>query len=149
MSQERMRTQSAWGARILPLLPGDIKAENLGSGFYQLDFPVMTQIVGTVTANHELPFPHRILALYIKHTDDAGADETTDALDFSAKFGLRREVQPFALSAFSGSTSADEAFLFPGSEAVKNACLYEFKTTDVDADNRVYISMIVQVLGDI
>ena len=139
----------AWGARILPLLPGGIVAENLGGGFYQLDFPSITQAAGLVTTNFEIPFPHKIAALYIKHTDAAGADESTDTLTFSAKFGLRSGIAPFSMSSFSLSTNPDEAFLFPGSEAVRNACLYEFVTTDVDAGNFVYISMIVQALGDI
>jgi len=141
--------RSAWGARILPLLPGGIKAENLGGGYYQLDFPVITDINGVVTTNHEIPFPHQIIALYIKHTDPNGADESTDALSFSAKFGLRLEVQPFSMSSFSLSTSPDESFLFPGSEAVRNACLLEFKTTEAVADNLVYITMIVRALGEI
>ncbi len=139
----------AWGARILPLLPGGIVAENLGGGFYQLDFPTITQIVGAVTTNHEIPFPHRVVALYVKHTDAAGADESTDALDFSAKFGLRSGISPFSMASFSGSTSPDESFTFTGSEAARNACLYEFVTTDVDAGNFVLISMIVQSLGEI
>jgi hypothetical protein len=133
----------------LPLLQGNIKAENLGGGFYQLDFPAITDTNGTVTTNHEIPFPHRIYALYIKHTDPNGADESTDTLTFSAKFGLRQEVQPFSMSAFSLSTKPDEAFLFPGSEAIRNACSYEFKTTETVDNNLVYISMIVQVLGEI
>jgi len=149
MSQERTRTRSAWGARVLPLLPGDIKAENLGGGFYQLDFPVIVDAAATVTTNHEIPFPHRIYALYIKHTDANGVDESTDTLTFSAKFGLRQEVQPFSMAAFSLSTNPDEAFLFPGSEAVRNACLYEFKTTETVPNNLVYISMIVEALGEI
>jgi len=149
MSQERARIRSAWGARVLPLLPGNIKAENLGGGIYQLDFPKITDINGTVTTNFEIPFPHQIIALYTKHTDANGTDESTDTLTFSAKFGLRLEVQPFSMAAFSLSTSPDEAFLFPGSEAVRNACLYEFKTTETVADNLVYITMIVKALGGI
>jgi len=138
---------SAWGGKVLPLLPGGIKTENLGGGFYQLDFPPITQIVGLVTSNFEIPFPHVIAALYIKHTDSAGADESTDALTFSAKFGLRAEVQPFSMSAFNLSTNPDELFTFTGDQAARNACLYEFLTTDVDAGNLVYISMIVKALG--
>lgn len=143
------RQRSPWGARILPLLPGDIKVETLGGGFYQLDFPPITDINGTVTTNHMVPFPHRILSMYIKHTDAVSLDESTDALTFSAKFGLRAGIQPFSMAAFSGSTDPDEAFLFKGDEAARNACFYEFKTTETVADNLVYLSMIVQALGEV
>jgi hypothetical protein len=140
---------SAWGGKVLPLLPGDIKTENLGGGFYQLDFPVITQVAGLVTTNHEVPFPHKIAALYVKHTDSAGVDESTDTLTFSAKFGLRPGVDAFSMAAFNLSTNPDEAFSFTGDEAVRNACRYEFKTTDVDAGNLVYVTMMVRALGEI
>jgi len=135
----------------LPLLPGDIKAENLGGGFYQLDFPVIVDINGTVTTTREIPFPHQITALYVKHTDANGVDESTDTLTFAAKFALRPEIQPFAMAAFSLSTAPDNSFLFPGSEAVRNACLYQFETTAVAAGvgNLTFISMIIKTLGDI
>jgi len=143
------RKGSAWGARILPLLPGDIVAENLGGGFYQLDFPFITDINGTVTSNFEVPFPHKIAALYIKHTDPNGDDESTDSLTFSAKFGLKAGIQPFSMASFNLSTNPDEHFTFQGNEAARNACLYTFETTETVADNLVYVSMIVQALGEI
>lgn len=144
-----MSNDGAWGAQILPLLPGGIAVENLGGGFYQLDFPKITDFNGTVTTNHEIPFPHKIVALYVKHTDPAGVDESTDTLTFSAKFGLRANIQPFSMAAFSLSTSPDEHFTFTGNEAARNACLYEFQTTETVADNLVYISIILQALGEI
>lgn len=147
--RERTREKGAWGARILPLLPGDIKVENLGGGFYQLDFPPITQIIGLVTTNHEIPFPHKIAALYIKHTDAVGADESTDALDFTAKFALRPGIEPFSMAAFAASTNPDEGFSFTNDESVRNACRYEFETTDVDAGNLVFITMMVRALGEI
>ena len=140
---------SAWGGKVLPLLPGDIKTENLGGGFYQLDFPSIIQVAGLVTSNFEIPFPHKIAALYIKHTDSASVDESTDTLTFSAKFALRPGIEAFSMSSFSLSTNPDEAFTFTGDEAVRNACRYEFETTDVDAGNLVFISMIVRALGEI
>ena len=140
---------SAWGARILPLLPGNIVAENLGGGYYQLDFPPITQIAGLVTTDHILPFPHRIVSLHVKHTDSTGANESTDTLTFAAKFALRRGIDFTSMASFSLSTNPDESFLFAGDEAARNACAYEFETTDVDAGNLVYITMIVRVLGKI
>ena len=140
---------SAWGAHILPLLPGNIRTENLGGGFYQLDFPSITQAAALTTTNHVIPFPHKIAALYIKHTDAAGVDESTDTLTFSAKFALRPGIEAFSMSSFSLSTNPDELFTFTGDEAVRNACRYEFETTDVDAGNLVFITMIVRALGEI
>lgn len=140
---------SAWGARVLPLLPGDIVAENLGGGFYQLEFPPILQTGGADVTVFEIPFPHRILALYIKHTDANKADESTDTLTFAAKFGLRQGIDFFSMASFSLSTNPDEAFLFSGDEAARNACTYEFTTTDAAANNFAVITMIVQALGEI
>lgn len=147
--RNRERTRSAWGAQVLPLLPGNIKVENLGGGYYQLNFPAIPQVVGAVTTTHYIPFPHRVLSMYIKHTDSASVDESTDTLTFAAKFGLRLEVDFFSMATFSLSTNPDEAFLFHGDEATRNACNYEFTTTDVDAGNLVYITVILQALGGI
>ncbi len=123
--------------------------ENLGGGFYQLDFPAITQVAGATETVFNIPFPHKVCAIHVKHTDAASADESTDALSFAAKFGLRREVDFFSMAAFNLSTNPDETFLFSQVEAVRNAAMYEFTTTDVGAGNLVYISMIVQALGEI
>lgn len=138
---------SAWGAKVLPLLPGNIRVENLGSGFYQLDFPVIAQTGANVVTNHEIPFPFRLTGMYVKQVDAALADAVAgDTLTFSAKFRLR-ETFNFAVAAFV-SDAPDEGFFFPSDEGARNACAWQFNT-DAKNGHFVYISMILQALGEI
>lgn len=136
-----------WGARILPLLPGDIKVDNMGGGFYQVDFPRIAQTGANVVTDHMVPFPHRIVGLYIKQVDAALDDAVAgDTLTFSAKFRLR-DIFNFAMAAFV-SDNPDEAFLFRSDEGVHNACSYEFNT-NATAGHFVYITIFLQALGEI
>lgn len=137
----------AWGAKVLPLLPGDIIVANMGGGFYQLDFPRIAQTGANIVTNHVIPFPHRVVGLYIKQVDAALADAVVgDTLTFSAKFRLRG-VFNFAMAAFV-SDNPDESFLFTSDQGAHNACVYEFNTDALNG-HFVYITMFAQALGDI
>lgn len=141
------KDRSAWGANILPLLPGAIKVTNMGGGFYQLDFPAIAQTGANVKSTFVIPFPHILQALYVKQVDANLVDAVGgDTQVFSAKFLLRLSFQ-FALAAFT-SDAADEVFLFEGSEGAHNATSYEFNT-NADNGHFVFITMMVQALGEI
>lgn len=133
----------AWGGKILPSLPDDIKVTTLGGGFYQLDFPRILQTGANVASSYPVPFPHIITGLFIKHVDANLADAAT-SLTFDVKFALRENLN-FALSSFV-SVAPDEAFLFRGNEGAKNATNYFFNTNTTNG-HYVYISMVIQALG--
>lgn len=133
----------AWGGKVLPILPDDIKVITLGGGFYQLDFPRILQTAAVVTSSYAVPFPHILAGLFVKHVDASLAGVAT-SLTFKAKFALRENLN-FALAAFT-SVSPDEAFLFRGNEGAKNATNYIFETNTTNT-HWVYISMVIQALG--
>ena len=133
----------AWGGKVLPILPDDIKVITLGGGFYQLDFPKVAQTGVNVASSYAIPFPHILAGVFIKHVD-ANLDDAATSLTFKAKFALRENLN-FALASFT-SVAPDEAFLFPGNGGAKNATNYFFDT-DTTNGHYVYVSMIVQALG--
>lgn len=136
---------SRWGAKILPLLPGGIKVINMGGGYYQLDFPAITQTGANVVTTHIIPFPHKLISMFVKHVDSNLADAAT-SLTFSAKFSLRDNLN-FALASFT-SVAPDELFAYNNVEGARNATTVQFNTNTTNT-HLVYISMIVQALGGI
>lgn len=129
-----------WGSKLLPFLSKDIQLTTLGKSYYQLDFPQIKQTGSNVVTTIPILLPHILIGLYIKHVDADLADATT-SLTFSGKFVLRENLN-FALASFT-STAADEAFLFPLSEGVKNKTNYQFNTNTTNG-HFVYITMIVE-----
>lgn len=137
--------RKVWGAKILPLLPDDIKVVTLGGGFYQLDFPRIAQTGADVETILPVPFPHIIHGIFVKHVDANLADAVT-SLAFKIKFALRENLN-FALASFT-SVASDEAFTFRGSEGAKNSTRYTINTNTTNG-HFVYISMLIQSLGEI
>lgn len=133
----------AWGGKVLPLLPGGIKVVNMGGGYYQLDFPVIPQTGANVVTDHVIPFPHKLISIFVKHVDANGADAATNLI-FSAKFSLRENLN-FALASFT-SVAPDELFAYNNVEGARNATTLRFNTNTTNL-HLVYISMIVQALG--
>lgn len=138
--------QSAWGGQVLPLLSQGVQVENLGNGFYKLDFPRITQTGAKVSIYYAVPFPHKFISLFLKHVDINLAD-SIDAFTFALKKELRDNLF-FTLISFAASVAADELSLWGMNSEVHSACQYLFET-NTTATDFIYPSMIIQRIGEL
>ena len=119
---------------------------DLGQGIYYF-YPTApsTAAGANVTVTFNIPFPFKILAMFLEHTDSAFA-LSTDALTWSFNIAPRAEFKNnFPIVAYSASASSQFYELF-GEDYLFPAGTYRF-IHNTTATDLIYFSFILQKRG--
>lgn len=123
----------------------NLNDEYLGKNIYELTLKINGQkyIVATgseVTTTFNIPFPHKLLKVEVKHTDKDNVN-STDALSWEL---IREMVSGVNISMVHYVSSTDSDFIETfGEEFVYPAKSYQFKQNTTNTD-RVYVIFTIQ-----